>query len=84
MDENKKIPGFKSYDEMAEFWDTHDLADYWKKTKKADITFNLKKRHYYVGVLPKIAKELQKVSEEQVISKETVVNLWLQEKIQVT
>jgi hypothetical protein len=43
-----------------------------------------KKRPYYVGVLSKIAKELQKVYDRQEISIETVVNLWFQEKLQIT
>lgn len=79
----KHIPEhFKSVEKAGEFWDSHDLADYWEKTKEANLTFSLQKKHYYVSVLPKIAKELQQISEEQGISIETVVNLWLQEKLQ--
>jgi len=37
MTDDKKIPGFKGYDEMAEFWDTHDLADYWDQTEPAEF-----------------------------------------------
>ena len=37
MGENKKIPGFNSYEEMGEFWDTHDLADYWEQTEPAEF-----------------------------------------------
>jgi len=85
MKKNKKesIPQhFKSAEDAGEFWDTHDLADYWDKTKKVDLTFNLRERHYYVSVLPRIAKELQRISEEQGVSTQTVINLWLQEKLQ--
>ncbi len=73
---------FKSAEDAGEFWDTHDLADYWDNTREVDLTFNLQKRHYYVAVLPKIAKELQRMSEEQGVSIETVVNVWLQERLQ--
>jgi len=34
MSENKHIPEFKSYDEMAEFWDTHSLSDYCVKGER--------------------------------------------------
>ena len=37
MRENKHIPEFKSYDEMAEFWDTHSLSDYWDQTEPAEF-----------------------------------------------
>jgi hypothetical protein len=86
MKRNKKelIPRhFKSVEDAGEFWDTHDLADYWEKTKEANLTFNLRKKHYYVAVLPNIAKKLKRVSEEQGVLIETVVNLWLQEKLQL-
>ena len=29
MHDNKEIPKFDSYEEMAAFWETHSLADYW-------------------------------------------------------
>lgn len=85
MRKSKKEPiptHFKTAEEAGEFWSTHDLADYWDETKSADLTFNLQKRHYYISVLPKIAEELKKISERQGVSIETVVNLWLQEKLQ--
>lgn len=85
MKRSKKEPiplHFKSAEDAGEFWDTHDLAEYWDKTKEADLTFNLRRRHFYIAILPGIAKELHRISEEQGVSMETVVNLWLQEKLQ--
>ncbi|MBI4338889.1 MAG: hypothetical protein HY680_02940 [Chloroflexi bacterium] len=32
------IPDFKSREEEAEFWDTHDLADYWNEMKPVQVT----------------------------------------------
>ena len=43
MDENKSIPDFNSYEEMANFWDTHSLADYWDQTEPAEFEFSAKK-----------------------------------------
>ena len=85
MKRSKREPipkNFKSPREAGEFWDTHDLSEYWDKTKETDLTFNIRKRHYYVAVLPSIAKKLQRISKEQGVSVETVVNLWLQDKLQ--
>ena len=84
MKRNSKEPlpkHFTTAEDAGEFWDTHDLVDYWDKTKEADLTFNIRKRHYYIAILPQIAKELQRISEEQGVSTETVVNLWLQERL---
>ena len=73
---------FKSLREAGEFWDAHDLADYWDQTREADLTFNLRKKQYFIEVLPSVAKKLQKISREQGVPVETVVNLWFQEKLE--
>lgn len=31
------IPDFKTRQEEAEFWDTHDLADYWAELKSTQV-----------------------------------------------
>lgn len=33
----KPIPKLSSYEEEAEFWDTHDLTDYWDDSKPTQI-----------------------------------------------
>lgn len=85
MKKNKRDPipdHFESPIEAGNFWDVHDLADYWDQTSETDLSFDLKRRHYFIGVAPGIAKKLQCVSEAEGISSETMVNLWLQEKLQ--
>jgi len=32
----------RSYKEMAEFWDTHDLADYREQTKSAEFEVDIR------------------------------------------
>lgn len=85
MEKNKKEPipeHFESVEEAGDFWDAHDLADYWDQTRETDLTFGLERRHYFIGIDPKIAQELQRISEAEGISAETMANLWLQEKLQ--
>jgi hypothetical protein len=85
MKKNERVPipeQFESIEEAGNFWDVHDLADYWDQTSETDLEFNLKRRHYFIGVAPGIAQQLQCVSEAEGISSETMVNLWLQEKLQ--
>jgi hypothetical protein len=33
----RRIAECKSYEEIAEFWDTHNLADYWEQTEHAEF-----------------------------------------------
>ncbi len=37
--EQKTIPKFASLEEEAEFWDTHDMGDYWDELKPAKVKF---------------------------------------------
>ena len=85
MKKNKRDPipeSFELAEEAGEFWETHALAEYWDQTRDTDIKFNLKRRHFFIGIEPRIAQELQRISEMEGISAETMANLWLQEKIQ--
>lgn len=38
MKSAKKIPRFGSAREEAEFWETHDFADYWDDTEEVKMT----------------------------------------------
>ena len=85
MKKSKREPmpkHFKSPEDAGDFWDTHDLADYWGKTKETDLLFNLRKKRYYISILPGIEKRLERISEKQGVSIETIVNVWLKEKLQ--
>jgi hypothetical protein len=58
------------------------MKKYWEQTRETDLTFNLKRRHHFIGIDPRIAQELQRISEAEGISAETMANLWIQEKLQ--
>jgi hypothetical protein len=36
---------FKSVEEAAEFWDRHDLADYWDLTQEAHFEVDIQRSH---------------------------------------
>lgn len=39
---------FSSYEEAAEFWDTHDTTDYPENFETVSVESNLRRRHYEV------------------------------------
>ena len=85
MKKSKREPipkHFKSPKDAGDFWDTHNLADYWEKTKESALLFNLRKRRCYISILPGIEKKLERISEKQGVAIETIVNVWLKEKLQ--
>lgn len=73
---------FATIEEAAEFWDTHDLADYWDLTEEADFEVNLQLRRYLVALDPRLAEKLAAEAHKRGLSTETLINLWLSEKLQ--
>jgi len=71
---------FASLEEAAEFWDTHSIADYWDETSEvADAKINIIRRHVHIDA--GLARKIHNVARQRGVSTETLVNLWLLEKI---
>ena len=74
---------FETLDEMAEFWDTHDVTDFAEFLTPVDATVTMSPRHEYVITLSdSLDSLLQKVQKSEGVSLNTLVNLWVQEKLQ--
>lgn len=83
----KILPDFNkmSYEEEAEWWDTHDTGDY--KLKKVEMVFDLKKprEETLVVRLQKEFKErLERVARSKGLNVSTLARMWLLEKLQST
>jgi hypothetical protein len=75
---------FKTIVEASDFWDKHDITDYWDDTKEVKFRASLKKEPKYVALEESIAKKALAVAKEKRVSMETLVNLWLKEKLSAT
>ena len=71
---------FKSVEEAGEFWDSHDLADYWDSTSEAHFDVDIQQRVFLAALEPQLAKKLTAFAQKQGISTETLINVWLSEK----
>jgi len=71
----------RSYAETGEFWDEHDLSDFWKKTRKVKFDVVLEPEATYYPVEKDLSKKIQSVARKQGVSTDTLVNLWLEQKI---
>jgi hypothetical protein len=82
-DKRKRDPipkHLKSVEEAAEFWDTHDLGDYWDLTQEAHFEVDIQQRVFLTALEPELAKRLTIVAHRQGVSTETLINVWLSEK----
>ena len=72
---------FKTIGEASDFWDKHDITDYWDDTKEVKFKVSFKKEPTYIAIEESIAKKALIVAKKKHVSIETLVNLWLKEKL---
>lgn len=72
---------FSSAEEAGEFWDTHSGADYEDYMQEAHFEVDLKRSVKEVRVADQVFRDVMKIARQQGIATETLVNLWLQEKV---
>ena len=78
MKKNKtSISKARSYAQIGEFWDKHDLSDYWGKTRKVKFDVVLDPEATYYPVHKSVARK-------QGVTFDTLVNRWLGQKLQET
>jgi hypothetical protein len=83
MDENKSsISKAQSYKEIGEFWDTHDVADYWDQTEPVEFEVDIQSEVRYYSLESTLAASVAKIAWQRGVSVETLLNLWVQEKLQ--
>lgn len=71
----------RSYKEIGEFWDTHDLADLWDRTKSARFEVDIESEVTYFALDGKLSKEIRSIAKRRGVSAGTLLNLWVQEKL---
>ena len=71
-----------TYKQIGEFWDTHDLADYWEQTEPAELEFDLQSEATFYPVDVTLSEGVLSLARRRGVSPETLINLWIQEKLQ--
>ena len=82
MAENKtSISEAESYRQTGEFWDARDLGEVWEQTEAAKFDVDLQSDVFYYAVETSLSSKLHRIAEKKGVSAETLVNLWLLEKV---
>ncbi len=86
MEKNKTttISRAKSYKEIGDFWDNHDVADYWEMTYPVEFEVDIQSETTYFRLERKLAAEVRKTAAKQGISSETLLNQWIKDKLKET
>jgi hypothetical protein len=79
---SKSLPRFRSLDELVEFFETHDLGEYWNEMPEANFEVDIKRRTHLFALEAELASKLTEIAKSRKISSEALINTWLREKIQ--
>jgi predicted HicB family RNase H-like nuclease len=72
---------FTSYEEAAEFWDTHDTTDYLDSFETVAVEAELTHRRYEVEIDEELMKALAEQAQKRGIAVSQLVSEMLKEKI---
>ena len=71
----------RTLEEIADFWDKHSLADYWDQTREVEFELRVTRRRR-VTLDPDVYSWVEAQAHSRGVSPETLVNLWLVERLQ--
>lgn len=70
-----------SYKEIGEFWNTHDLSEFWDKTHEESFEVNIESEVTYYAVDRTLSEKIQSIAKKRGVTADTLINLWVQEKL---
>ncbi len=73
-----------SYDEIVDYFDTHDIGEYWEKMPEVHFDIDIKRRIHLVAIKEKLITGLKEIAESRHVSTEVLINSWLEEKLAQT
>lgn len=75
----ERIPENMTFEEASEFWDTHSVADYPSRVMQFD--YKPEEQITFVAIANDLLRQLEKQAKKQGASVETLINLWIKEKL---
>ena len=73
---------FATLEEAGAFWDAHSTADFEEIFEQVDVALDLPpRRGRRVTLANDLSLKIGAIAKQQGVSTETLVNLWLQEKL---
>ena len=71
----------KTYQEIGEFWDTHDVTDYWDQTESVEFEVDIQSEARYYTLDEPLMDEVSKIALQKGLSVSELVNLWIKDRV---
>lgn len=81
----KTIPAFKSEQEEADFWDTHDSTEYLDDMEPEEATFvdaRPRKRSISLRIDADAIDELRNIADRKGMGYQTLIRMWVMERLE--
>jgi hypothetical protein len=75
------ISDAETYRKIGEHWDDHDLAKRWDETEPVEFVVDIQSEVFYYAVERQLSRKLARAAAERGVSAETLLNMWVQEKL---
>ena len=73
----------RTLEEIGDFWDEHSLADSWDQTHEVEFEVRARRRRR-VTLEPELYQRIEEQALVRGVAPETLVNIWLVERLQQT
>jgi hypothetical protein len=81
MRNRSSVSKARSYREMGDYWDHHDLSEVWQQGRPVAFEVDISSETVYCALDAPLAASAQKVAAKRGVSLDTLLNLWVQEKL---
>jgi len=71
----------QSYEEIGEFWDTHDLADYWDKAHPVEFEIDIQSEITYYPLDNDLSEKVRSIAKQQGVPPEILLKYWIQKEL---
>ena len=71
----------KKLNTLIEFFETHDMGEYWEQMPEAQFEIDIKKRTHLVAIDEEVADQITAIAKSKKTSSEALINTWLKEKL---
>lgn len=79
--EASPLPPFRSLEELVEFFDAHDMGEYWDRLPEAHFEVDIKRRHCLVAIDEDLLSKLSEIAKSRQVSVEVLIDAWLRERV---
>src|SRR5918992_5028780 len=81
--QKSRIPEFKSYEEEAQWWDTHSVADYPDEFKTVELEVDRSLFHTLsIRLDDETLTKLRKRAEKKSLGVTTLIRVWVRERLE--